>query len=124
MEVPNMIGKRLKEARKAAGLTQEELADLVQIDTSASRISHYESGTHSPNYEFVCLIGEKLNIPECWFYCRDDRLAGVILSFHRQQSNFHLLPEDVQRLGELGEYLEKLNSSIRGIIKRKDSDDK
>ena len=44
-----LIGKRLKELRKAKGLNQQDLGDLVNV-TKVS-ICCYEKGTRTPNLE-------------------------------------------------------------------------
>ena len=44
-----LIGKRLKELRKAKGLTQEQLGELVNV-TKVS-ICCYENGTRTPNLD-------------------------------------------------------------------------
>lgn len=60
-----MIGKRVKEARKAKGLkTQLELAEL--LNTSRDRIANIESDRIAIDDMFVAFFCEKLNINEDW----------------------------------------------------------
>ncbi|MGK0600321.1 helix-turn-helix domain-containing protein [Yokenella regensburgei] len=79
-----MVPRRLKIARELAGMTQEELATAVGIseDTGYSRMSHYESGRHKPKFELVCLFAEVLNVPEGYFYTRDDNFADAMLKLY------------------------------------------
>jgi len=50
-----LLGKRIKEIRNKRGLTQERLAELVEINTP--NISYIENGKFYPSYEtFVGLV--------------------------------------------------------------------
>lgn len=94
-----MIGKRLKAARKAAHITQTELAKRAGIDElTVSRISHYETETHSPNFQQACRFAEVLDIPECYLYCRDDVIAEQLLALHKRHKKFRLLPSEIGQL--------------------------
>ena len=62
MKLTKKFGKRLKEIRKRNGLTQEQLANLMDMDTN--NISKMELGEHLPkkdNLEKLCVA---LNIEE------------------------------------------------------------
>lgn len=54
------IGKQLKHFRKIAGLTQEALAERVNIHEK--QISRIESGLHFPTFDNFIKILEVLNI--------------------------------------------------------------
>jgi prephenate dehydratase len=45
----NEIGERIRRARKAAGLSQAELADAVHV--SQATVSSWEGGSHGPSHE-------------------------------------------------------------------------
>lgn len=50
-----LLGQKLKEARKQANFTQEELAKLIGVE--AAEISHYESNKRRPRLEvFIKLL--------------------------------------------------------------------
>lgn len=72
--------KRLKAARKAAGLSQKKLGILSGIDefSSSARMNQYEKGTHSPDYSMVHRISVVLEVPEAYFYADDDGLAELV----------------------------------------------
>lgn len=56
MKLTKQFGKRLKELRKKAGLSQQELAELVGMESS-NNISKLESGEQLPkkeNLEKIC----------------------------------------------------------------------
>lgn len=60
---PQDIGARIATARKEAGLTQEELADLVQVSTRS--LQGYEAGDVVP-YRHISKLGEVLKRPVAW----------------------------------------------------------
>lgn len=84
-----MVPKRLKEARKKAGLSQEKLVQLTDVESVSdkSQISNYESGKYSPPYEFVVQIAKALDYPEGYFYTLDDEFAEQILQLYRNKNN-------------------------------------
>lgn len=55
-----MIGERLKEARKDAGLTQEELAQRLHLSLSA--VKSYEQNISSPDDEVKVAIAKMFNV--------------------------------------------------------------
>ena len=55
------FGKRLKEIRKAKGLTQDQLAEL--LNTSQRMIAHYERQNNRPRIDKIKAIAEALNVP-------------------------------------------------------------
>ena len=53
------FSENLKAARKSKGLTQQQLADILELDRSA--VAHYEKGTampHARNIQKLCDILE------------------------------------------------------------------
>ncbi len=54
------IGKRIREARKSAGMTQCQLADLVFV--SESYIALIESGRRNPSMHVLTKIAEVLHL--------------------------------------------------------------
>lgn len=53
-------GKKIKEAREKAGLTQSQLAEA--IGTTSQNISQYERGLRKPKYETLLKIAKALNV--------------------------------------------------------------
>ena len=53
-------GKKIKEAREKAGLTQSQLAEAV--GTTSQNISQYERGLRKPKYETLLKIAKALNV--------------------------------------------------------------
>lgn len=115
-----MIGKRLKAARKAAKMTQTELATRAGIDElTVSRISHYETGTHSPNFQQACRFAEVLGIPECYLYCRDDVLAEQLLAIHQRHKRFRFNPAEISELERAEVQLQAAAQTIHSLLNRR-----
>ena len=55
------IGKRIKELRKDAGLTQEQLAEKVDVKSKVT-ISDWEKGKHLPNAIQLKILSEIGNV--------------------------------------------------------------
>lgn len=77
--------KRLKEARLAAGLSQEKLGIEAGIEpaSASARMNQYENGKHVPNPGTVLQISAALNLPVAYFYSADDDEARLLMLFHR-----------------------------------------
>jgi transcriptional regulator with XRE-family HTH domain len=78
------FGMRLKQARKAQGLSQERLGIDAGIDpaSASARMSQYEKGVHLPGESIVLQIAAVLNLPAAYFYCEDDETAHLLQCFH------------------------------------------
>lgn len=89
------FGKRLKELRKAKGLTQQELADLINV-TKVS-ICCYEKGIRTPNLETFYDLVKILNTTA-------DELLGndiKVVSENNEDYSLILPKEDVQIIQEI-----------------------
>ena len=75
---------RLKEARKAIGISQKELGIRIGLDefTASPRMNQYEKGKHAPAFSVVKAISQELGIPTAFFYCEEDELADLIRQFY------------------------------------------
>ena len=60
MDNKKLLGKRIKELRRQASYTQEQLAELINIETSS--LSGIESGRHFPSMPTVERIANVLNV--------------------------------------------------------------
>lgn len=80
---PSVFGVRLRQARLRLELAQDKLGTLAGLDESSSsaRISRYESGIHEPSVQFAEALAKVLGVSAAFFYCRDDRLAEIILLY-------------------------------------------
>ncbi|WP_045121941.1 helix-turn-helix domain-containing protein [Pseudomonas sp. GM30] len=78
------FSKRLKEARKARGISQERLGIDAGIEpaSASARMNQYEKGVHQPGENVVKQIAAVLNLPVPYFYCEDDETAHLLQCFH------------------------------------------
>ncbi|HHQ4567845.1 helix-turn-helix transcriptional regulator [Aeromonas caviae] len=76
----NPLPIRLKAARKATGLTQQQLGMRLGMEqsTASARMNQYEKGKHAPDYQTMQRIAQELGYPVAYFYCDDELLAELI----------------------------------------------
>lgn len=94
-----ILGKRLRQARKWAGLPQDQLGVAIGLDesTSSARISRYETGVHEPPIATARLLARELGVPLPFLYCEEDDIALAMLHLAR------MAPQERRRLfGRLG----------------------
>ena len=72
----SLFGERLKEARKAAGLTQEQLGEKIGV--TGVTIMRYEKGERRPSYEQVKKMGEALGVN--WLFLLGDSTTSATLA--------------------------------------------
>ncbi|MBD5463645.1 MAG: helix-turn-helix domain-containing protein [Lachnospiraceae bacterium] len=103
------IGKKIREMRKKAGLTQKELGKLS--NTSETTIKQYELDKRQPRIEQLKKIANVLNVKITDFLEKDEDNEHDISSF--QFTNY----EDLRNtLSEIPEWKE--------VVRQKDRDDK
>ncbi|WP_039912991.1 helix-turn-helix domain-containing protein [Cellvibrio mixtus] len=80
-----IFSKRLKAARQEAALSQERLGILAGIDemSASARMNQYEKGKHEPDFSMVERLAKVLNVPEAYFYAKDDDIASIAVQIHR-----------------------------------------
>lgn len=81
----SVFSKRLKQARKAARLSQEKLGVLAGIDemSASARMNQYERDKHEPDFATVVRIAKALHLPVSFFYAEHDSEAKLVAAFHR-----------------------------------------
>ena len=69
----------------AAGISQEYLGVMAGMDeaSASARMNQYEKGKHHPDVLTVERIAGVLNVPEAYFYARDEHMAWVLIQYHR-----------------------------------------
>jgi transcriptional regulator with XRE-family HTH domain len=77
-----IVGRRLRERRKALGWSLEHVGVEIGLDESSARarISRYELGEHQPPEETAILLAKVLGVPHAYLHCENDRLAEIILT--------------------------------------------
>lgn len=78
-----MVGKRIREARLRAGLSQKQLGIKAGIDefVASPRVNQYERGKHAPDFSTAERLAQVLGVPVAYFYAKEDHLADWILAF-------------------------------------------
>lgn len=81
----SIFGKRLKEARMAAKLSQEKLGIEAELDpmSASARMNRYELGKRVPDFDLVLRLSKVLNVPAAYFYAVDEDEAALLVKFHR-----------------------------------------
>lgn len=81
----SVLGRRLKQARQSAGLSQEQLGIQSDLDpmSASTRMNRYELGARVPGFELVERFAKVLNVPATFFYAAEDDEADLLLAYHR-----------------------------------------
>lgn len=79
----NPIQKRLNQAVERAGISQKNLGIRCGLDPSvaSSRVNHYCTGRHTPNYNLLEKMALVLGVPVAFFYTADDEMARLLANF-------------------------------------------
>ncbi|KQR18049.1 MULTISPECIES: helix-turn-helix domain-containing protein [Xanthomonas] len=104
------LGRRLREARQARGMTQAELGAVLGLEdenSAAPRISRYERGDRMPDEKTMDALAEALGLPVAYFYAASDPLAEVILLMSRFSAE-----QQVELLERLKDFAEALDRSL------------
>lgn len=71
-----MFNKRLREMRIKRNLTQQIMADSIQVALRSYQC--YETGTRTPSYELLVRIADTLDISTDYLLGRDDFLNSHV----------------------------------------------
>lgn len=94
------IGKRIRELRKASGLSQEQLAK--QLDVTRQTISNWEASIAQPNLEKIIMISDLFQVS------LDQLIKG---------EKKHCQEADIEKLAKMNwEHRKKMLALIIGII--------
>jgi len=85
MHTKSPLPIRLKEARKAAGISQKELGIRLGMDPSSAsgRMNHYEKDRHMPDIATLRRIADELDVPLSYFFCDSDNSAKLTCLIER-----------------------------------------
>jgi len=83
--VNELWGRRLKEIRTECGLSQKALGIAAGLDqfVASTRINRYELGVHKADFLIAQRLAEVLGVPTAYFYTEDDKLAELMIAYHR-----------------------------------------
>jgi transcriptional regulator with XRE-family HTH domain len=108
------FGEKLRQARKAAGMTQKELAQAVELKHNA--VSNWEKGVSSPDPDTIRRLCEILRMPPNFFFDTEESAALSGVEFALFGEVRQLSPEDQQDVLNFIRYKRSLQE------KRKDDD--
>lgn len=77
MNIKEKIGQRIKDERKAKGLTRKALAELTG-ELKISRINNYERGDRTPGPTEIKLLADALEVSAPYLMCLTDSREGKI----------------------------------------------
>ena len=83
MNAENELGKKIRELRRAMGYTQEQLAELVDIDDK--HLSKIENGVHLPTYKTIKKLSEILqfNLQDMDTVSTDEHLINHSTTYYK-----------------------------------------
>lgn len=81
--VTTSLGERIKTARKAAGLTQRQLADKIQVSNTS--ISNWEVGISNPDPDTIQNLCWALSVQPNYFFSVDTAIPTNILPLPRMK---------------------------------------
>lgn len=94
----SMLAQRLRKARKARGMTQEELA--AQVRTTKGTISNYENSHSTPPNDMLLQLADVLHVTTDWLLGRTDEETPFSLAtpaaVKEQRSLDELLQEKIE----------------------------
>jgi transcriptional regulator with XRE-family HTH domain len=67
------LGRAIREIRKEAGLTQEQVAQAGELHFTA--ISHLESGRRNPKFDTLKAVAKGLGVPRWYLMAKEERIA-------------------------------------------------
>ena len=99
-----ILGHRIRQARRDAGLSQVRLAQL--LNTTQSAISLYEAGQRAVGIDMLLNVARILNRPLHYFlsaidvvlYVRDSRISNLAHELEKR-------PQDIEELLEYWEFI-------------------
>ncbi len=81
----NPLPLRLKQARKAMGISQKQLGIQLGMEpgTASARMNHYEKGKHTPDYATLKAMADELGVPVAYFFCESESTAELLCLLER-----------------------------------------
>ncbi|MBI5181575.1 MAG: helix-turn-helix transcriptional regulator [Nitrospirae bacterium] len=99
------IGERIKKRRRGLGITQERLAETLNV--TYQQVQRYENGTNSLNLLNVQIIADALSVPVSYFF-EPERPSMVA-----EAQAYYLAAEE----NKLLQYFRKIkNNTSKGIV--------
>jgi transcriptional regulator with XRE-family HTH domain len=111
MPKPSLFGRRLADARRLRGLTQEQLAERANVP--AAVISHFETGVRaSASADNLVKLADALQVSVDYLLGRTDETAPVASDLEKRAAG--LTTENWEVLATLTDALAKRSAKGRG----------
>ncbi len=104
MDKKKLLGKRLRELRKRRGISQERLAELIEVDPTT--VSNIENGK---NYPTMSNLYKLLEVLDCTF--------TEAFDFEHKNNNDNLINQIIERLKNNPEKIEDFYKIIMALTK-------
>jgi transcriptional regulator with XRE-family HTH domain len=99
MDTRQKLGRRIKELRKQANMTQEALADLVNI--APRHLSRLERGVHYPSIDTLELIAMTLRAPLREFFTFPEDETPELLRSRLMQTLSNMDDSELRRVAKV-----------------------
>ena len=109
MEIDTLLGERIAHARRAKGLSQKQLADLVGV--TKSTVAKWESDRTSPRANRLNQVAGLLGIPMAWLLGGVDTPATVDTPSLNETS---ILENKLEAMDALLRQMQEIVEDIRG----------
>lgn len=108
---PSVFPQRMKKAREARGIKQEELAAAMELDQQ--QISRWETGANHPSDDVIFQIGKLLNVSA-------DYLVGLTTELTEYVAGRQLTPMQARLLWALDEgHISIAHEALAALTKEK-----
>lgn len=105
MDNLHLFGKRIKELRKSMGVTQEQLAEIIELD--AKQIGNIETGSGFTTMQTLEKIAKYFDVEIC-----------ELFNFSHQKSRFELIKNLTERIENANDNdLKIISKIINSILK-------
>jgi len=95
MDIKKTVGKNIQKYRKLNNLTQEQLAEMINIETIS--LSRIETGKNYPTAENLAKISGILNIEPKEFFTPENNQTAVEI-INEIHSQIELVKSDTEKL--------------------------
>ncbi len=107
MDIKKIVGTNIKEFRKRNNITQEQLAELVNIETVS--LSKIETGRSYPTSENLAKISQILNVePFEFFVCENAKTNDELMD--EIQKSLLSIKKDSKKLLKLNSFVKHLTT--------------
>lgn len=109
------LSKRIAEARKAAGLTQTEVARRLGIRPQS--VQAWESGVSAPRARRLSELAQVLDVPEAFFFAAENGSTDLGGTLSSASAKARRVAEELVALADAGKLDRTSVEAIGGLLK-------